>query len=90
MIQPADNFQSPIHFSAGNAPPLEWTRAAVRRDTKVAGALLGTVASVPSVRPEFVDRGRRLLADPDYPSRRVVRELVAIVSRKFGDSRDSA
>jgi hypothetical protein len=37
-------------------------------------------ASEPEIRPEVVDRGRELLADPTYPPQHVVERIAALVT----------
>lgn len=42
-------------------------------------ALRQTVASMPSIRPEVVARGRELAANPDYPSKDILRQVGAAI-----------
>jgi len=39
-----------------------------------------TLASLPAIRPEVVERGRKLLADPNYPGPDVVRKIASLIT----------
>lgn len=39
-----------------------------------------SLASIPEIRPEVVERGKALLADPDYPSKAVVEKIAQFVT----------
>lgn len=37
------------------------------------------MAAIPEIRPEMVERGRQLLADPNYPSPEINRKIAALI-----------
>ncbi len=39
-----------------------------------------TLAALPEVRPEVVERGRQLLADPNYPGADVVQKIASLIT----------
>jgi hypothetical protein len=43
-------------------------------------ALLWAMRKTPEIRPAAVHRGRRLLADPDYPSKAVLRKVADVLA----------
>ena len=43
--------------------------------------LLWSMRKTPDVRSSVVTRGRRLLSDPDYPSRDVLRRVAGVLAR---------
>jgi len=53
-------------------------------------ALHAALASQPEVRPEVVDRGRTLAADPSYPSVEILRQVGATILKAPDLTADSA
>jgi hypothetical protein len=39
-----------------------------------------TLASLPEVRPEVVDRGRQLAADPSYPGQDIIQKIASLIT----------
>ena len=37
------------------------------------------MAAIPEIRPEMVERGRQLLADPNYPGPEITRKVAALI-----------
>lgn len=42
-------------------------------------AIGNAMAAIPEIRPEVVERGRQLLADPDYPGPEITRRIAALI-----------
>lgn len=38
------------------------------------------LAAMPEIRPEVVERGRQLLADPNYPSKDIVNSIAGLIT----------
>jgi len=55
--------------------------------TALSSSVRKNLASIPEIRPEVVERGRRLLADPNYPSCEIAN---AIARRLSGLPEDEA
>lgn len=53
-------------------------------------ALRAALASQPEIRPEVVERGRALAADPAYPSPEIIRQVGAAILRSPDFSEDQA
>lgn len=53
-------------------------------------ALRGALANQPEIRPEVVERGRALAADPSYPSPAILRQVSAAILRSPDFSEDQA
>ncbi len=43
-------------------------------------AIRSALDAIPEIRPEVVERGRRLLADPNYPSAKVVDAIARLIT----------
>ena len=52
-----------------------------RLSTEHSKALQAALARTPEVRPEVVERGRALAADPSYPSAAIISRLSALMVR---------
>lgn len=48
--------------------------------TNLSNRVRETLASIPEIRPEVVERGRALLADPNYPSQDIVEKIASLIS----------
>ncbi len=46
-----------------------------------------TLSELPEVRPEMVERGKALLADPNYPSRQICEKIAGLVT-PFGSGEE--
>jgi hypothetical protein len=54
--------------------------ASERLSAQLTSTIREIFASVPEIRPEVVERGRELLADPTYPPQHVVERIAALVT----------
>jgi hypothetical protein len=54
----------------------DYDRLSTESSNKVRAAL----AAMPEVRPEMVERGRALLADPNYPSPQIMRQIASLIT----------
>lgn len=89
MIQPTDNSRSPIQFNPAKAQPSKAKPEAAQKldrlDTDSVQQLREAVAKEPAIRPELVELGRKLSADPDYPPAHVVEKLAELLSQDFDE-----
>lgn len=51
-----------------------------RLSAELSEKVRNSLASLPEVRPEVVERGRQLRADPSYPSREVVEKIARLIT----------
>ena len=51
-----------------------------RLATNLSHRVRETLASLPKIRPEMVERGRALLSDPNYPGQDVVRKIASLIT----------
>lgn len=72
--QPRANAQSAARQPA--APQQESDRLSAELSEKVRESL----SSQPDIRPEVVERGRQLAADPNYPSPEIVRKIASLIT----------
>ena len=61
------------------------TDSSTREDTERLSAELSSnvresLALLPEIRPEVVERGRQLLADPSYPNQEVVAKIASLIT----------
>lgn len=86
MIQPTSNYlgyrtDAVAHPPANNGPatpaPAEKGDNLSSSQTKV---LREALSSTPEVRPEVVERGRRLAVDPNYPPRELILRLAKLMA----------
>ncbi|MEZ5277735.1 MAG: hypothetical protein R3F07_15245 [Opitutaceae bacterium] len=83
-IDPLNNSGIPIngmrHAARRQGDP--GVRPGGRRDSLSVdrSVLIGNaMAAIPEVRPEVVERGRQLLADPNYPGPDITRKIAALI-----------
>ena len=48
--------------------------------TDLSSKVRARLAEIPEVRPEVVERGRKLLADPNYPTPDIMREIASLIT----------
>lgn len=48
--------------------------------TERSNAVREAFASLPEIRPEVVERGRQLLADPNYPGPEIVKKIAGLIT----------
>ncbi len=72
--------------NGGNPPPAPRSDrlGAKRLAPGSAGPLGKAVASPPEVRPDKVEKAKRLLRDPSYPSETVIRKISALLAARMG------
>jgi hypothetical protein len=51
-----------------------------RLSTQLSSKVRASLEEMPEIRPEVVERGRKLLADPGYPSPEIVRKIAALIT----------
>jgi hypothetical protein len=51
-----------------------------RVSTELSSKVRASLASMAEIRPEVVERGRQLLADPNYPSASIVRKIAELIT----------
>lgn len=50
-------------------------------DITASTALRQSLADLPEVRPEVVEKGRRLVVDPNYPPRAIIEDIARLIVR---------
>lgn len=84
-IDPLNNsgYIAPSHVNARGqqgqpAPtsPDDFDRLSAQLSSKVRASL----EEMPEIRPEVVERGRKLLADPNYPTAEITRKIAALIT----------
>ena len=48
--------------------------------TQMTDKVRATLAAMPEIRPEVVERGRQLLANPNYPSPEIVNSIAGMIT----------
>ena len=85
-IDPLNHFDHPgaarVNGHANNAPA---PRSSANHETDQVSTSLSsrvrdTLAAMPEVRPEVVERGRQLAADPHYPSADIMQKIAALIT----------
>jgi hypothetical protein len=51
-----------------------------RLSTELSSKVRASLKAMPEIRPEVVERGRQLLADPGYPSQDIVRKIAGLIT----------
>lgn len=87
MIQPTDNFCSPSFNNSNKVGPAKPKPVCTsdRLDPEVLRHLGEAIAKEPVIRPELVELGRKLSADPGYPPEHVVEKLAELLSQDFDE-----
>ena len=83
-IDPLDNIGLPLNGThhATRRPEETTSPSGGRRDSLSVDrsiAIDRAMAGIPEIRSEVVERGRQLLADPDYPGPEIVRRIAALI-----------
>ena len=63
------NAETPIQFEARE------DSISIERSMRIESAM----DQIPEIRPEVVERGRQLLADPNYPSPEITRKIASLI-----------
>lgn len=63
------NAEAPIQHEAGR------DSISVERSMRIGFAM----DQIPEIRPEVVERGRQLLADPNYPGAEITRKIASLI-----------
>ena len=84
-IDPLSNYGYTQHSrsrigASGQQPGQPSGGATERLSVQSTGTVRDIFASTPEIRPEVVERGRELRADPGYPSQEIVERIAALVT----------
>jgi hypothetical protein len=58
------------------------------RESSLNPVFVKTLSELPEVRPEMIERGKALLADPNYPSRQICEKIAGLVT-PFGSGEEA-
>lgn len=83
-IDPLDNsgFIQPTRANARSAArqPAAPQQESDRLSAELSEKVRQTLSSMPEIRPEVVERGRQLAADPSYPSPEIVQKIASLIT----------
>ena len=51
-----------------------------RLSARLSTSVRDTLAALPDIRPDVVERGRQLLADPNYPGQAIVQKIASLIT----------
>jgi hypothetical protein len=93
-----DSTSSSVGTSGANALPPELSKSAGQRatiaqdrlSTDGADQLRQLIAGEPEIRPEMVEKGRVLAADPSYPPSDLIRQLAGMLVNSSDPSSDQS
>jgi hypothetical protein len=93
MIQSMSNSDRVLRADATAVTPSKApfkTKTNDRLSTENTSRLRAALAQQPEIRPEVVERGRALAADPSYPSPEIIRKISAMIVQSPDLSEDNA